>query len=649
MGMIILLILVKICKLKYDNAGRKLNLSVCKENIKIMKYIGNLKEVLNIESAMTLADSGIDVFNASDEFFNNICHEYGNTDGKDIIIDDRRTDIYKNVSFCEQGCTYKGMDYDLMIANCIYDSSIMQNNDENNNNTNNNNEEEKVSFNSIKKSVLANLFDFNFDVINCYNLVLNLKILKNNIGFYSLLIMFIIQLICFFVYLSKKLKSLKYFMLIFNNRNKKSLNSFPPRKNNNSTNILNDSKEKKLIQNSKKNNYIKSKFGDNKRKNIKNKKERKNELIFVEDENEGNSKRKLRFMEEDNINFDDIFNNNKNLLKLKVPSGNNLENIKRKKRKSFIFTNNFGPTINIQTPILNIQDKKLKKIADSEREKINSKNLSKEIKAGTKNINKEKFYNIKTNEQKQFNKNNISNAKHNIKNKKIEKKDLHKLETLEGKKKSKNDKEDFKLYKADEDLQDMEYEQAIIYDKRSYLRMYWEFLVDSQIILGTFCTENYLNLFVIKLSFFICTFQISFFLNAFFYTDEYISDAYHNDGVLDFVSGLPKSLYSFVAIKQLIRDKRQQRNYIYLIDIKLKKLRRKLVVYFILVFSLGLLFLYYVSSFCGVYRNSQKYWFMGCLESFEIDSGVAIIACIFLGMFRYLAIIKKKRLSASIL
>ena len=32
-----------------------------------MKYIGDLKEELNVESAMTLADSGIDVFNANDE------------------------------------------------------------------------------------------------------------------------------------------------------------------------------------------------------------------------------------------------------------------------------------------------------------------------------------------------------------------------------------------------------------------------------------------------------------------------------------------------------------------------------------------------------------------------------------------------------
>ena len=85
----------------------------------------------------------------NDEFFNNICHEYDNKDGKDIIINDGRTDIYKNVSFCEQGCTYKEMEYELMIANCICDSSIMQNNEEKSNNTENNNEDEKVNFNSI--------------------------------------------------------------------------------------------------------------------------------------------------------------------------------------------------------------------------------------------------------------------------------------------------------------------------------------------------------------------------------------------------------------------------------------------------------------------------------------------------------------------
>ena len=68
----------------------------------------------------------------------------------------------------------------------------------------------------------------------------------------------------------------------------------------------------------------------------------------------------------------------------------------------------------------------------------------------------------------------------------------------------------------------------------------WGFLVDTQIIFGTFCTDNHLDLFVIKLSFFVFSFQISFFLNALFYTDDYISDAYHNDGVLNFIANKSK-------------------------------------------------------------------------------------------------------------
>ena len=94
-------------------------------------------------------------------------------------------------------------------------------------------------------------------------------------------------------------------------------------------------------------------------------------------------------------------------------------------------------------------------------------------------------------------------------------------------------------------------------------------------------------------------------------------------------------------LKKIINEERNNKNYISLIDNKLRKLRIKLIFYFIFVFSLGLLFLYYVSSFCSVYRNSQKYWFMGCLESFGMDSAIAIGICIFFAIFRYIAIYRK--------
>ena len=73
-----------------------------------------------------------------------------------------------------------------------------------------------------------------------------------------------------------------------------------------------------------------------------------------------------------------------------------------------------------------------------------------------------------------------------------------------------------------------------------------------------------------------------------FYTDEYISDTYHNDGVLDFITGLPKVIYSFVAtlittnllrmlsnskseLKKIIREKRNDNDYIFLMNMKIRE------------------------------------------------------------------------------
>ena len=497
----------------YDKLGNKLDLSICKQDIKVMKYIGDVKE-LNIDSAMSFSEQGIDIFNANDDFFNDICQDFGNINGKDIIINDRRNDIYQNAKFCQKGCSYSGIDYEIMAANCICNSSKLQITSDNNstNNENKNNEEEIVSFKSLSKSIIANLFDFNIDVIKCYKLVFNIKKLYKNIGFYCTVVMFILQIIFLIVYLLKRLKPLKLYMLLFNSHNPKAINSFPPLK------------IKKKI----KSNSVASK--------------KKNKLYKIKS--------------------------------------------------------------NEKIPYQYVRNK-------------NTRNTKKS----------DSLYNLETKEEK---------YKNSIKLKKN--KDL------------------IKLSKDDDILQNIVYEQAILYDKRPFLRMYWSFLINAQIILETFCKEDYLKLFIIKLSFLIFTFQISFFLNAFFYTDEYISNAYHNNGILDFFSGLPKSIYSLMAtmvitnllnmlsnskteLSLVIRKKRENINKLY-INMILRKLRNKLIIYFILVFILGAFFLYYVCAFCSVYHYSQKYWFFGSVESFGMDFLLTFIFCIFLAFFRYLSIKK---------
>ena len=220
-------------------SGRKLNLSVCDKDITVMKYIGDIKE-LDIESAMNLADKGIDVFNPNDNYFNDICQDYDNSDGKDIIIKDRRADKFQNATFCQEGCTYDGINVELKTANCKCDSNLIQNDLENDDiESNNNNKEEKLNFDTLTESFLTSLLDFNINPFYCYNLVFNIKIFKNNIGFYFMFIISVIKLILFFAYLIKKVKPLRYFMLIFSNKkNQPEIKAFPP-KNNTNLNLIN--------------------------------------------------------------------------------------------------------------------------------------------------------------------------------------------------------------------------------------------------------------------------------------------------------------------------------------------------------------------------------------------------------------------------
>ena len=372
-----------------------------------------------------------------------------------------------------------------------------------------------------------------------------------------MLFMLLSQFIFLCIYLNKKLKPIEYFMFIFKSNKNNNVHAPPPK-----NKILNDNKNVDDKIKAKK--YIiikdKTKKSINKNINIKNISGNLNNF----DNKNDNSKKQFQSKNEVNNkddtnknNFEEILQNNSsiknkniknNLLKMKSTSLdilltkeksniNHLEDLEDGQKNKIILANDFAPTINIQTPILNINHGK-KNI-----KKINNLN-SKQNQGKHQNL----ISNSRTSNELLYSINNKNNTKSGIFKKRVNiGTNMKNIETIAEVENNKEKEYIMRLYKTDEDLQDLDFEEAIFLDKRTYLRMYWSFLVDSQIILGTFCTENYLNLFVIKLSFFVCTFEISFFLNALFYTVDYISEAYHNNGVLNFVSGLPKSIYSFVA------------------------------------------------------------------------------------------------------
>ena len=99
------------------NNGYVLDLSVC-ESIKIdIEYPIKTNSSLKLSRIIKQKKKSIDVFNPNDPFFNNNCKCYSEK-GTDVVIKDRRSQYYQNVSFCPNNCDYNGINLTSMRAKC---------------------------------------------------------------------------------------------------------------------------------------------------------------------------------------------------------------------------------------------------------------------------------------------------------------------------------------------------------------------------------------------------------------------------------------------------------------------------------------------------------------------------------------------------
>lgn len=153
----------------YDENKNQLDLSLCKDvNIQIFYSIKN-NSIIDLDSANSFKESGIDIFNLNDSLFNDICEPYSDNSDNDVILEDRIKYIYQNYSLCEDGCTYDKIDFDNMtiVCNCKVKENI-------------------TTILTPIHLEHAEGSSTNFDVIKCCNLVFSLNGKLNNIGFWIL-------------------------------------------------------------------------------------------------------------------------------------------------------------------------------------------------------------------------------------------------------------------------------------------------------------------------------------------------------------------------------------------------------------------------------------------------------------------------------
>ena len=268
---------------------------------------------------------------------------------------------------------------------------------------------------------------------------------------------------------------------------------------------------------------------------------------------------------------------------------------------------------------------------------------------------------------KKNNRNNIShrkNKKNKITSQESIKKNLSPITKREhnlnsnSKKIEKNNKGKKILFNHEEfELNSMDYKNALIYDKRTYLQYYISLLRYNHLLIFSFCNGKDYNSRIIKIFLFFFFFSAYFTVNALFFTDSTMNKIYEDEGTFNFYFHFPQIIYSSIIsgiisaiIKQLSLTQKKivdlkQEKYKGELDKKeqkiLKRFKIQFISFFILSFILLIIFWYYITCFCAVYINTQTILIKDTIISFSISFIYPFVKYLIPGIFRIPALNSK--------
>ena len=464
----------------------------------------------------SLKQYGYNIFDSGDDFYNDICSIYTTINGTDLIIEDRKKDIYYstgNITMCQSGCDFILYNTTTKKSMCDCEPKIVFNDTDL--------IEDKFSPKKLASEFLKTIKNSNFRVLKCYKLAINIKELLKNIGRIIMTIIILLYLISLLYYIIKERKKINMFINIIIENNELNF----------------DNKIEKLDKKGLSNK------GDNKNKHF--------------------SKNRKKMKKKKNKNFPP----------------------KKKDKKANISKHSFNTT-----------KRNLKNFNVS-----NNSHLSKKSEYNKLNINIYPINNMSIIEEFGQSEKKIFNS-----------------EILN-----------------DQELNSLDYDKAILLDKRTYFQYYWSLLKKKHLILFTIIPTNDYNLYSLKIALFLLSISLYFTINGFFFSDATMHKISEDNGKFDFIYQIPQILYSTVisaiinfllkilslSEKNILSIKKEKD--ITKAKINSKNIRKCIIIKFVIFFLFSdlllLFFWYFISCFCAVYTNTQIILLKDTLISFGLS------------------------------
>ena len=213
---------------------------------------------------------------------------------------------------------------------------------------------------------------------------------------------------------------------------------------------------------------------------------------------------------------------------------------------------------------------------------------------------------------------------------------------------------------TDYEINWLSYEDALKYDKRINCEYYCSLIKSKQLFIFTFCSFNDYNSGIVKKFMLFLSFALHYTSNALFFTESTLHQIYEDEGKFNFEYQISNILYSAIISTFILRlmlqvlvltDKdvlevKNQQTKNMAVNMKRKKLKYmkiKFAIFFILNFILLVLFWYYLTCFNAIYKNSQIYLIKNTVISFSFSLFYPFVINIFPTLFRMCSIHSKNK------
>ena len=160
-----------------------------------------------------------------------------------------------------------------------------------------------------------------------------------------------------------------------------------------------------------------------------------------------------------------------------------------------------------------------------------------------------------------------------------------------------------------------------------------------------------------KINLFFLTFALNLTVNACFFNDSTMHKIYKDDGSYNFLFQLPQIIYSLLISiiiktvlsmlslteKGIVKLKQMKEIDHNKIIKEIKYIKIKLIIFFVLEFIFLVLFWYYLSCFCALYKNTQSHLIKDTLTSFVLSLFYPFALNLIPGLFRISALKAKNK------